>query len=138
MTSGESIDAFTDEVAKRFGRIDVLVNNAGGARGLAPISESRDDEWIEMWEVNVLGLMRMTRACLPLIRKAPSGRIVNVSSGAGQLAVVDVRLLLYRGERALTRAQELREAARQASGDTLRALIEEVCDLVALALEPSP
>jgi hypothetical protein len=59
-------------------------------------------------------------------------------SGAGQLAVVDVRLLLYRGERALTRAQELREAARQASGDTLRALIEEVCDLVALALEPSP
>ncbi len=60
------------------------------------------------------------------------------TSGTGQLAAVDVRLLLYRGERALTRAQELREAARRASGDTLRALIEEVCDLVALALEPSP
>jgi len=51
---------------------------------------------------------------------------------------VDVRTLLYRGDRALARAQELRAAAKQASGDSLRALVEEVCDLVALALEPSP
>jgi hypothetical protein len=51
---------------------------------------------------------------------------------------VDVRLLLYRGDRALRRAQELREAAKQASGDALRELVDEVCDLVALALEPSP
>ena len=57
---------------------------------------------------------------------------------AGEPAVVDVRTLLYRGDRALARAQELRAAAKQASGDSLRALIEEVCDLVALALEPSP
>jgi hypothetical protein len=52
--------------------------------------------------------------------------------------VVDVRTLLYRGDRALARAQELRAAAKQASGDSLRALVDEVCDLVALALEPSP
>ena len=51
---------------------------------------------------------------------------------------VDVRTLLYRGDRALRRAQELRAAAKQASGDDLRELVEEVCDLVALALEPSP
>src|SRR6266516_1400462 len=51
---------------------------------------------------------------------------------------VDVRALLYRGQRALGRAQELRAAAKQASGDTLRALVDEVCDLVALALEPNP
>src|SRR5216683_3314402 len=57
---------------------------------------------------------------------------------AGEPGVVDVRTLVYRGERALARAQELRVAAKQASGDTLRALIEEVCDLVALALEPAP
>jgi hypothetical protein len=50
---------------------------------------------------------------------------------------VDVRTLLYRGDRALGRAQELRAAAKQASGDALRELVEEVCDLVALALEPS-
>jgi len=52
--------------------------------------------------------------------------------------VVDVRTLLYRGDRALKRAQELRAAARTASGDSLRALVDEVCDLVALASEPSP
>src|SRR6266571_4694790 len=58
--------------------------------------------------------------------------------GAAEPPVIDIRLLLYRGERALKRAQELRAAARQASGDALRVLVEEVCDLVALALEPSP
>ena len=53
-------------------------------------------------------------------------------------AVVDVRSLVYRGDRALARAQELRAAARQATGDSLLALVDEVCDLVALALEPNP
>jgi hypothetical protein len=58
--------------------------------------------------------------------------------GAGDTAAVDVRTLLYRGDRALKRAQELRQAAKQVSGDALRALVDEVCDLVALALEPPP
>jgi HPt (histidine-containing phosphotransfer) domain-containing protein len=53
-------------------------------------------------------------------------------------AAVDVRALLYRGDSALQRAKELRAAAKRASGDELRALVDEVCDLVALALEPSP
>jgi NADP-dependent 3-hydroxy acid dehydrogenase YdfG len=83
VTNLESIDAFVSEVKKRFGRIDILVNNAGLASGLNPIAEARDDEWLEMWEVNVLGLMRMTRACLPLIRKARHGHIVNLGSIAG-------------------------------------------------------
>jgi len=83
VTKLESIDSFVGEVKKRFGRIDVLVNNAGLASGLNPIAEARDDEWMEMWEVNVLGLMRMTRACLPLIRKARHGHIVNLGSIAG-------------------------------------------------------
>jgi HPt (histidine-containing phosphotransfer) domain-containing protein len=60
------------------------------------------------------------------------------SAGAGDAAAVDVRTLLYRGDRALKRAQELRQAAKQVSGDALRALVDEVCDLVALALEPPP
>src|SRR2546422_9489075 len=65
----------------------------------------------------------------------PAPRYAPPGAGA-ELPVVDVRLLLYRGERALQRAQELREAAKLASGETLRALVEEVCDLVALAVEP--
>ena len=83
VTRLDSIDAFVAEVKKKFGRIDVLVNNAGLARGLTPVAEGRDEDWIEMWEVNVLGLLRMTRACLPLLRKARHGHIVNLGSIAG-------------------------------------------------------
>jgi len=49
---------------------------------------------------------------------------------------VDIRTLLYKGAGARQRAQELREAAKRASGETLRAIIDEVCDLVVLAIEP--
>ncbi len=62
VTDPASIDSFVGEVGKKFGRIDVLVNNAGLAVGLNPIAEARDEDWIQMWEVNVLGMMRMTRA----------------------------------------------------------------------------
>ncbi len=54
------------------------------------------------------------------------------------VSVVDIRSLLYRGDRALSRARELQEEARRAPSDALRALLDEVCDLVALALEPPP
>ena len=83
VTDLKSVKAFVAEVSKRFGRIDVLVNNAGGALGLALIAQADDDDWIGMWKVNVLGLMYMTRACLPLLRKAKHGHIVNLGSIAG-------------------------------------------------------
>jgi NADP-dependent 3-hydroxy acid dehydrogenase YdfG len=83
VTDQKSVDAFVAQVSKAFGRIDVLVNNAGLASGLTPVAEARDEDWIAMWEVNVLGLMRMTRACLPLLRKAKHGHIVNLGSIAG-------------------------------------------------------
>ncbi len=83
VTDQKSIDAFVREVAKRFGRIDVLVNNAGGALGLSPIAQAADEDWIAMWKTNVLGLMWMTRACIPLLRKAKHGHIVNIGSIAG-------------------------------------------------------
>ena len=63
-----------------------------------------------------------------LIRGAPRG--------ASEPAVVDIRTLLYRGARARQRAQELREVAKRVNGDDLRAIIDEVCDLVVLAIEP--
>ena len=53
------------------------------------------------------------------------------------VTAVDIRTLLYRGDAALRRAQELRAEAKSASGDRLRALVDEVCDLVGLALDPS-
>jgi NADP-dependent 3-hydroxy acid dehydrogenase YdfG len=83
VTDGESVKAFVREVAKRFGRVDVLVNNAGGALGLDSIEKAVDEDWVRMWQSNVFGLMLMTRACIPLLRKAKTGHIVNMGSVAG-------------------------------------------------------
>ena len=83
VTDRDSVESFVAEISKRFRRIDVLVNNAGGAFGLAPVAEAVDADWIGMWKVNVLGVMFVTRACIPLLRKAPHGHIVNISSIAG-------------------------------------------------------
>jgi NADP-dependent 3-hydroxy acid dehydrogenase YdfG len=83
VTDKDSIDAFVGEVSKKFGRIDVLVNNAGGALGLAPIEKAVDEDWIGMWQVNVLGLMWMTRASMRLLRQAKHGHVVNIGSVAG-------------------------------------------------------
>ena len=64
-------------------RLDLLVNNAGGALGLDPVEESDDERWRVMWETNVLGLMRMTRALLPALRASGAGHVINVGSVAG-------------------------------------------------------
>jgi NADP-dependent 3-hydroxy acid dehydrogenase YdfG len=83
VTDGASIDAFVAEVERTAGRIDLLVNNAGLALGMDPIESIKDGDVIRMWETNVLGLLRMTRAALPLIRRSDRGHVVNVGSVAG-------------------------------------------------------
>ena len=66
-------------------RLNVLVNNAGGALGLDPIAESVDEQWRTMWEANVFGLMLMTRACLPKL-EASVASIFSVSSRQARYA----------------------------------------------------
>jgi NADP-dependent 3-hydroxy acid dehydrogenase YdfG len=61
----------------------LLVNNAGGAFGLAPIADASDDDWQRMWDVNVMGAMRMTRALLPKLEASGDGVVVNLTSTAG-------------------------------------------------------
>lgn len=78
----DSVQRFMAAVAQRFDRVDVLVNSAGLALGQRAISDSVDSEWMRVWETNVLGMMRMTRDCLPLLRRAACGHVVNVSSVA--------------------------------------------------------
>lgn len=64
-------------------RVDVLVNNAGGALGLDSIEKGSDEDWIQMWQTNVLGVARVTRALLPALRRAPRSHIVMLGSTAG-------------------------------------------------------
>jgi NADP-dependent 3-hydroxy acid dehydrogenase YdfG len=61
----------------------VLVNNAGGAFGLEAVESADEDGWRRMWEVNVLGMMRVTRALLPKLEASGDGVVVTVTSTAG-------------------------------------------------------
>jgi NADP-dependent 3-hydroxy acid dehydrogenase YdfG len=75
-----------DSVAAFCAQIDecrLLVNNAGGALGLEPIAEADDEKWRLMYETNVAGVVRMTRALLPTIEASGDGHIVVVTSIAG-------------------------------------------------------
>ncbi|HET7483341.1 MAG TPA: SDR family NAD(P)-dependent oxidoreductase [Actinomycetota bacterium] len=71
-----SIESFAAEIEK----VDVLVNNAGLAKGLSPLAEISDEELTTMWETNVAGLVRVTRALLPKIERSTNGHIVNLGS----------------------------------------------------------
>jgi NAD(P)-dependent dehydrogenase (short-subunit alcohol dehydrogenase family) len=82
VTKPAQIDAAVKDALARFGRIDVLVNNAG--YGLAGgVEEASESEFMPMFETNVFGLIRVTRAVLPQLRKRRSGHILNISSMAG-------------------------------------------------------
>lgn len=76
VTDEAAVAALTDSLD----RVDVLVNNAGGARGLEPVLEADIDHWRWMWEANVLGTLLMTRALLPKLIESGDGLIVTVTS----------------------------------------------------------
>jgi NADP-dependent 3-hydroxy acid dehydrogenase YdfG len=74
--------AAVNELADQLSRVDVLVNNAGGAKGLEPVAEADLEHWRWMWETNVLGTLRATRALLPKLIDSGDGLIVTVTSVA--------------------------------------------------------
>ncbi|BBY87165.1 SDR family NAD(P)-dependent oxidoreductase [Mycolicibacterium tokaiense] len=77
VTDGESVEALAAAVP---GPVSVLVNNAGGAKGLAPVADADVEHWRWMWETNVLGTLRVTRALLPKLIDSGDGLIVTVTS----------------------------------------------------------
>jgi NADP-dependent 3-hydroxy acid dehydrogenase YdfG len=83
VTDPASVDDFTAAVGDRHGHADLLVNNAGAALGLDPVADGRDQDWQTMLDTNVVGLLRVTRGFLPLLRAAPRAHILNLGSIAG-------------------------------------------------------
>jgi hypothetical protein len=86
VASTGSVTAFFDWVRQSTDRLDVLVNNAGGAHGLDSVAEGRDADWEAMVQTNVLGVLRVTRAALPMMTSNPGCSILNIGSFAGHVA----------------------------------------------------
>jgi NADP-dependent 3-hydroxy acid dehydrogenase YdfG len=85
VTDAGQVDSAVTQAFAQFGRVDVLVNNAGyGVAGA--IEEVSETEFMPMFETNVFGLLRVTRAFLPHLRKQRSGHILNLSSIGGVVA----------------------------------------------------
>jgi len=74
------------DLKKQISHIDVLVNNAGLAAGLATIDEGDTDNWDRMIDTNIKGLLYVTRQIAPMMREQCSGHIINIGSTAGKLA----------------------------------------------------
>ncbi len=81
-----SVEAFVAWARGHTPGLHVLINNAGGAHGLDPVERAKDGDWETMFETNVLGTLRMTRAALPLLKSQAGSMIINVGSVAGREA----------------------------------------------------
>jgi NAD(P)-dependent dehydrogenase (short-subunit alcohol dehydrogenase family) len=108
-----SVDALAERIGADPGRLDVLVNNAAVYGSPVGAADYDLDEAHEVIEVNLFGAWRLTRAVLPLLRRSEHPRIVNVSSGAGQLEDMQGGRAAYRisktGLNALTRILAVEE-----------------------------
>lgn len=86
VASTASVEEFASRVRTSVSCVDVLINNAGGALGLDTIAEGKDEDWETMLQTNVLGVLRVTRAVLPMMPRDAGSSILNIGSIAGRVA----------------------------------------------------
>jgi len=86
VASTASVNAFMAWVRTKTNQLDALINNAGGALGLDTVAEGKDEDWEGMMQSNVLGVLRMTRAALPLMPHDAGASIINIGSVASRFA----------------------------------------------------
>jgi hypothetical protein len=86
VASTASVTTFVEWIKGLTPRVDILINNAGGAHGLDTVAASRDEDWEAMVQSNFLGLLRVTRAVLPLLPHHDGAGIINIGSIAGHVA----------------------------------------------------
>jgi NADP-dependent 3-hydroxy acid dehydrogenase YdfG len=114
----EDLASFVTKAQDRFGRLDVLISNAG-LMPLSPLDDLKVDEWDRMIDVNIKGVLYGIAAALPLFRKQGSGHFINVSSVAGHR--VGPTTAVYSATKYAVRA--LSEGLRQEAGDKIRVTI---------------
>jgi NADP-dependent 3-hydroxy acid dehydrogenase YdfG len=116
VTSKSDVEALVARTVAEYGRIDVLVNNAG-LMAIAPMSEVRTDEWDRMIDINIKGLLYGIAAALPVFQRQGSGHFVNIASVAG-LKVFSPGGTVYSGTKFAVRA--ISEGLRHEVGGTIR------------------
>ncbi|WP_020578654.1 SDR family NAD(P)-dependent oxidoreductase [Actinopolymorpha alba] len=108
VTDGRSVQAAVDAVVERFGRLDIVVNNAGiGAQGT--VADNDDAEWHRVLDVNVVGIARVSRAALPHLRQSGAAAIVNTCSIAATAGIP--QRALYSASKGAVRALTFAMAA---------------------------
>lgn len=108
----EDVQAVVDLAFEKYGRVDVLYNNAG-VMPTAPLSETRFDEWRQMLDINIMGVLNGIAAVLPIMKKQQSGQIITTDSVAGH--VVYPGSAVYCGTKFAVRA--IMEGLRQEERD---------------------
>ncbi|QDE84174.1 MULTISPECIES: SDR family oxidoreductase [Myxococcus] len=118
VTKRAEVAAFIQAAVGRFGRIDVLVNNAG-LMSLAPVAKTLVDEWDRMVDTNIKGVLYGIAAALPVFQRQNSGHFINISSVAGHK--VSMGAAVYAGTKFAVRA--ISEGLRQEVGGSIRTTI---------------
>lgn len=116
VTRKEEVEALIKGALDSFGRVDVLINNAG-AMAIAPMSEGKTDEWDRMIDINIKGLLYGIAATLPVFQQQNSGHFINIASVAG-IKVFSPGGTVYSGTKFAVRA--ISEGLRHEVGGSIR------------------